>query len=83
LTFNARSGRHDDLLLAAAMAAWYFHAGRPNQGVYDYAALAGHVGGEKHVIAVDLGQSNDPTAICVMSRVKLPGRGDEAFEAVA
>jgi hypothetical protein len=27
MTFNARSGRHDDLVLALAIAAWYAHRG--------------------------------------------------------
>jgi hypothetical protein len=45
--------------------------------------MAGGWPPEKFVIGVDLGQSNDPTAVCVMSRVELPGKGDEAFAGVA
>jgi hypothetical protein len=84
LTFNARSGRHDDLLLATGLAAWYLEdTGRPGAGICDYyARLAGRSSGERFAVGVDLGQSSDPTAICVMSRIERPGRGDEAFEAV-
>jgi len=35
---------------------------------------------ERYCIGVDLGQSNEPTAIAVMSRVERPGRGDDAFD---
>jgi hypothetical protein len=37
LTFNARSGKHDDLLLATALAAWYLEDNdRPGAGIFDY-----------------------------------------------
>jgi hypothetical protein len=89
LTFNARSGKHDDLLLATGLAAWYLEDnGRPGAGILDYyAQRAGRRdSGERYVIGVDLGQSVDPTAICVMSRVERPSPADpteKAFEAVA
>lgn len=87
LQFSARSGRHDDLLLACAMCAWYLaDNGMPGRGIYDYVARMAGRGGdlaERYCVGVDLGQSNDPTAVCVMSRVELPGRSDEVFEAVA
>ena len=40
---------------------------------------------ERYVVGVDLGPSNDPTAVCVMSRVERPAAADPtgaAFEAV-
>src|SRR6266699_3563261 len=37
LTFNARSGRHDDLVLALAIATWVAHGGwMASAGVYEY-----------------------------------------------
>jgi hypothetical protein len=37
LVFNARSGRHDDILLATAIAAWILaDGGMPNSGVFEH-----------------------------------------------
>jgi hypothetical protein len=88
LTFNARQGKHDDLLLATGLAAWYLDdSGRPSAGIFElYAQRAGRDPGERYAIGVDLGQSLDPTAICVMSRVERPSPADvteKTFEAVA
>jgi hypothetical protein len=71
LTFNARAGKHDDLVLALAIAVWVAH-GRtmPSFGIYElYRQWAGAAQPEREVIGVDLGQSRDPTAICVVRRV--------------
>src|SRR5216683_1930806 len=45
LTFNARSGRHDDLVLALAIAVWVAHGGSmSNFGIWDlYRQRAGGV----------------------------------------
>jgi hypothetical protein len=41
LTFNARQGRHDDLLLATGLAAWYLEDNsQPGAGIRDYYARA-------------------------------------------
>jgi len=85
LTFSARQGKHDDLLLATGLAAWYLEgAGRPSQGVWDYYCRR-DAAPERYCVGVDLGQSADPTAICVMSRVELnpADPAEAAFEAVA
>jgi hypothetical protein len=80
LTFNASGGAHDDLLIAAALAAWYLQgAGRPGENVFEYYRnLAGAGGDERHVVAADLGQSNDPSAICYMVRVPVSDVGNVA-----
>jgi hypothetical protein len=71
LTFNARSGWHDDLVLALAIAVWVAHGGwMASAGIYEYYRnLAGAGLPEREVIGVDLGQARDPTAICVVRRV--------------
>jgi hypothetical protein len=77
LTYNARSSAHDDLLLATALAAFVAYGGHfPSAGIFemyrkDAAALSG-VTQDKEVVAVDLGQSRDPTAICVLRKTELP-----------
>lgn len=78
LTYNAAPGAHDDLLIAAALAAWYLQgAGRPGEGIFEYyRQMAGAGGEERHCVAADLGQSNDPSAICFMTRVSVPDIGD-------
>jgi hypothetical protein len=49
LTFNARTGKHDDLVLALAIAVWRAHGGgMPNYGLYGADAPAGSgFGGER------------------------------------
>jgi hypothetical protein len=75
LTFNARQGRHDDLVLALAIAAWraYGPVGR-GMGMFEFmrrqaALLTGADEPSKMVVGVDLGQAHDPTAIAVIRRV--------------
>jgi hypothetical protein len=75
-TWNARSGEHDDLVLALGLAVWQLTAGQPFQGLVQFYRQLATAGG------VDLGQSVDPTAICVVSRIDRPGPtdlGDSAF----
>src|SRR5262249_19099270 len=80
LTFNARSGKHADLVLGAGLAGWSFEdRGWRGAGVFDLyeertLRLRGLASAPRggFAIGVDLGQSNDPPAICVMSRFDLP-----------
>jgi hypothetical protein len=71
LTFNARSGRHDDLVLALGVAVWRASdGGMKNAGLFRYyQRLAGAVA-PRDVIGLDLGQSRDPTAIAIVRRVE-------------
>jgi hypothetical protein len=73
LTFNARSGRHDDLVLALAIAVWVAHGGwMASAGVYEYYRnLAGAGVPEKTVLGVDLGQARDPSAIAVVRKIDI------------
>ena len=78
LTFNARSGRHDDLLLALAIAVWRAaDGGMSNAGLFryyeqQYLKLVGGSSKPRDVVGVDLGQSRDPTAICIVRRISDP-----------
>jgi hypothetical protein len=74
LTFNARSGKHDDLVLALAIACWRAFGSGPSLGIYrlyeqQHAAKTGLAETISTVVGVDLGQSHDPTAIAVVQRV--------------
>jgi hypothetical protein len=77
LTFNARSGKHDDLVLALAIAAWRAHGGGTNyQGLLEFyrQQIAREMTDSaetppRYFVGVDLGQSRDPTAIAVVRRV--------------
>jgi len=79
LTFNARSGKHDDLVLALAIAVWRANGGgMASYGFYELtrqrAAQAGcpTAKAPRYFVGVDLGQSRDPTAIAVVRRVDPP-----------
>jgi hypothetical protein len=76
LTFNARSGKHDDLVLALAIAVWRANGGgMAGYGIFEYyriLATGGSFSDPRYVIGVDLGQSRDPTAIAVVRRVDPP-----------
>jgi hypothetical protein len=85
ITFNARVGRHDDLVLALAIACWRAYGSGPSDGFYQLvraqaAALRGLAEPIRTVVGVDLGQSRDPSAIAIVQRVPLsrieerPGR---------
>jgi hypothetical protein len=76
LTFNARSGKHDDLVLALAIAVWRAYGG--GMGSWEtFEALRQAMGSTasepRYHVGVDLGQSRDPTAIAVVRRVEPPG----------
>jgi hypothetical protein len=80
-TWNARSGEHDDLVLALGLGVWYLAGARPFSGFLNYVRqdMAGHLpGGLEWCVGVDLGQSQDPTAIAVLSRIEGPGLRDVA-----
>jgi len=73
LTFNARCGKHDDLVLALAIAVWRAYGG--GGGSWEAIqtlrqVLDGTVGQPRYCVGVDLGQSRDPTAIAVVRRVQ-------------
>src|SRR5215467_8396230 len=77
LTFNARSGKHDDLVLALAIAVWRAHGGgMASWGHFELMrreAMGSAASDPRYYVGVDLGQSRDPTAIAVVRRVELPG----------
>ena len=76
LTFNARSGKHDDLVLALAIAVWRAHGGgMVSWGMFELTrqrALGSAASEPRYYVGVDLGQSRDPTAIAVVRRVDPP-----------
>ena len=82
LTFNARSGKHDDLVLALAIAVWRAHRGGNAGSVFLEAMPLRGMGSmasePRYYIGVDLGQSRDPTAITVVRRVDPPRPVPEA-----
>jgi hypothetical protein len=74
LTFGARVEKHDDLVLALAIACWRAHGAGPGRAMWElYREQAPALRGEAEpittVVGVDLGQSQDPTAIAVVQRV--------------
>jgi hypothetical protein len=77
-TWNARSGEHDDLVIATALCVWGLGDDAvPYGGLMRYYGIeAGAIGSERFCVGVDLGQSVDPTAICVMSRIDDPSQDD-------
>ena len=74
--FNARTGRHDDLVLALAIAVWRADGGMSNWGIFEATRIM--VGGmpTTHFIGVDLGQARDPTAIAIVRKVTDPAPED-------
>ena len=88
LTFNARSGRHDDLVLALAIAVWRAHGGgMAHAGLFEWTrrqALGLAASEPRYYVGLDLGQSRDPTAIAVVRRLEpapppSPGRPEPAY----
>ena len=80
MTFNAKSGRHDDMINAAAVATWRLSDGAGGWGPpSEYMAavslgLGASYGGarrEPMAIGLDLGKVNDPTAIVVVRKVSV------------
>jgi len=77
LTFNARSGKHDDLVLALAIAVWRAYGGGiASWGFYELMrrqTTCPTASDPCYYVGVDLGQSRDPTAVAVVRRVEPPG----------
>jgi hypothetical protein len=74
-TWNARSGEHDDLVLALGLALFQLTGEHvPCRGLLQfYSREAGEPNaGEEWAIGVDVGQNVDPTAIAVVSKVTNP-----------
>jgi hypothetical protein len=74
-TWNARSGEHDDLVLALGLALFQLTGEHvPYRALMQfYAREAGEPdAGTEWSIGVDVGQNVDPTAIAVVSRVTSP-----------
>ena len=71
MTFSARSGKHDDALLALALAVWRTH--RPmlaGWAAYELARrMANGTEAPRCALGVDLGQSKDYTALCAVRRL--------------
>jgi hypothetical protein len=76
LTFAAREGRHDDMVLALAIACYRAAGdGVPFSGLLDFYARQLAPRGmpqPRYFVGVDLGQSRDPTAVAVVRRVEYP-----------
>jgi len=74
VTFNARSGKHDDLVLALAIAVWRAYGGGIDAAfeLMRRWALGARANEPRYFIGLDLGQSRDPTAIAVVRRVEPP-----------
>jgi hypothetical protein len=75
LTFNARSGKHDDLVLALAIAVWRANGG--GMGSWESfqtlrRVMDGTASEPRYSVGVDLGQCRDPTAIAVVRHVETP-----------
>jgi hypothetical protein len=74
-TWNARSGEHDDLVIALGLALFQLTGEHvPYRGLFRY--LANEAGepnaGEEWAIGVDVGQNVDPTAIAVVCKTQNP-----------
>jgi hypothetical protein len=85
-TWNAARSGHDDLLTAAALCAWYAQMDDMNSwGFYELARMRAQRPEDTHesfVCAIDIGQSSDPTAVCVMSRLDDEDPRRDFFEPV-
>src|SRR5262252_7330081 len=80
-TWNARSGEHDDCVLSLSMGIWYLTTGEPWSGLMRYyAQQAGAVGGSQWVIAMDIGQAVDPSAITIVEKIERPAASEVADE---
>jgi hypothetical protein len=78
MTYNARPGKHDDMVSAAAVAAWRLSDGAVGSGPpsAELAAVVlglggSHAGPAPWAIGLDLGKVHDPSAIVVMRRVSV------------
>jgi hypothetical protein len=77
LGFNARTGRHDDLVLALAIAVWRAEGGGMGSwGIFEATRVWAGGAPTTLFIGVDLGQSRDPTAIAIVRKVDNPAPED-------
>lgn len=71
LTFNARSGKHDDLVLALAIAVWRAHGGGMAQyGHFEWMrwrAMGPKAPEPRYYVGVDFGQSRQRSPWCAES----------------
>jgi hypothetical protein len=76
MTSNARSGKHDDLVLALAIAVWRaYGGGMVGSGYFEWLRreATGWTASEpRYFVGLDLGQTRDPTAIAVVRRIEPP-----------
>jgi len=85
-TYGARSGAHDDLVLALAIALWRAHGGDvPGMAAFDYMRLQKRTAGTRSefFVGVDLGQSSDSTAIAVVEKITPPTATADATHAAS
>jgi hypothetical protein len=82
MTYNAKAGRHDDMISAAAVAAGRLSDGAVGWGPpsEQLAAMVlgmsgSHAGPAPWAIGLDLGKVHDPTAIVIMRRVSVDRPG--------
>jgi len=82
LSYNAKSGRHDDMISAAAVAAWRLSDGAGGFPPPDMVAGLMRAGGAlpavPWVIGLDLGKTNDPSALVVMRKTRTERRDSAA-----
>jgi hypothetical protein len=75
--FSARSGRHDDLVLALAIAIWRAEGGgMASWGMWELMRQQATGASTSFFIGLDLGQSRDPTAIAIVRKVDNPAPQD-------
>ena len=88
MTFNARSGRHDDMVSAAAVAAWRLSDGAGGWGppsLYLAAIMTGVRDKSRYprparwAIGCDLGKIADPSVVLVMRRTSVSAPELEAI----
>jgi hypothetical protein len=80
-TWNARTGEHDDLIIATALCVWGLSDdATPYGGLMRFYDRELGLGGGRCCMGVDLAQSNDYTAICVMIRIDDPSLDDVRHE---
>jgi len=78
-TWNAGPGAHDDLLISAALAAWYLQGvGRPGEGISEFYRHKAGDTADRSVVAVYIGQVSNPTAVCIMIRFRRRTRKPDA-----
>ena len=82
MTYNTKAGRHDDIVSAAAVAAWRLSDGAVGWGPpsAELAAMVlglggSHAGPAPWAIGLDLGKVHDPSALVVMRRVSVDRPG--------